>query len=249
MPLSTYNQKEFSFLHSKQIDLLYTMYNSAEIKAFFDSQSEELRANLNGIISVLGQVLDNDSGADNIGATAISTSPTTVQGILEWLHSKILTISNITDKYSGTTDGDSGADNIGATPISTSPSTVQGILEWLYTQINSSILGQIPDGSLTKNKLAFNPATQEDLTVVTDNIKYLNINSTDETYTNGLMTEVLEKINGVNYQLTTNTYTNSLLTNVNVKRYGVDGVTVIEQWNEIITYTNGLISNITKVVV
>lgn len=51
-------------------------------------------------------------------------------------------------------DGNSGADNIGATPIGESPSTVQGILEWLKGQIDSTVLGQIPDGSITDVKLS-----------------------------------------------------------------------------------------------
>jgi len=51
-------------------------------------------------------------------------------------------------------DGSSGADRIGATAMSTSPSTVQGILEWLKTQIDNTVLGDIPDGSLTDVKLS-----------------------------------------------------------------------------------------------
>ena len=51
-------------------------------------------------------------------------------------------------------DGSSGADNVGATQISTSPSTVQGILEWLKDQIDNTVLGDIPDGSLTDAKLS-----------------------------------------------------------------------------------------------
>lgn len=70
MPLSTYVQNEFAFLHSSQIDAIYTVYSSTQIKTFFDSQVEELRSNLNGIITVLGQT-DSDSGAKNVGARSI----------------------------------------------------------------------------------------------------------------------------------------------------------------------------------
>lgn len=37
----------------------------------------------------LSSTTDNTSGADKIGATAIATSPTTVQGILEWLKTQL----------------------------------------------------------------------------------------------------------------------------------------------------------------
>ncbi|SDG47427.1 hypothetical protein [Desulfosporosinus hippei] len=40
----------------------------------------------------LGAVTDGSSGADKIGATPISSSPSTVQGILEWLKTQIDTI-------------------------------------------------------------------------------------------------------------------------------------------------------------
>lgn len=60
-------------------------------------------------------------------------------------------------------DATSGADKIGATPISTSPATVQGILEWLKSQIDATVLGQIPDGTITPVKLSFDPATQVEL--------------------------------------------------------------------------------------
>lgn len=53
------------------------------------------------------------------------------------------------------TDGSSGADKIGATEIATgSGTTVQAVLEWLKTQIDNTVLGDIPDGSLTNAKLA-----------------------------------------------------------------------------------------------
>lgn len=55
------------------------------------------------------------------------------------------------------TDGNAGADSIGVTPISTSPSKLQGVLEWLHTQISAGILGQIPDGSITPDKMASDP--------------------------------------------------------------------------------------------
>lgn len=71
-------------------------------------------------------------------------------------------LNKLIDVLQSDVDGDSGADNIKATPISTSPDTVQGILEWLNSQIGTAVLGQIPDGTITQQKLAFDPMTQEE---------------------------------------------------------------------------------------
>lgn len=91
--------------------------SAAELKAKFDAAPDELRLAFNQLIDDLGSVVD----------------------------------------------GDSGADNVGVTPIETSPSTLQGTLEWLKTQIDGTVLGQIPDGSVTPVKLSFDPATQLEL--------------------------------------------------------------------------------------
>lgn len=71
--------------------------------------------------------------------------------------------NHMIDALQSVVDGDSGADSISATPIATSPSNVQGILEWLKLQIDGLVLGVIPDGNITPDKLSFNPATKEEL--------------------------------------------------------------------------------------
>lgn len=53
-----------------------------------------------------------------------------------------------------TTAGNSGADNIGVTPILEGADTVQKTLAALLTQVQSSALGQIPDGTITDAKLS-----------------------------------------------------------------------------------------------
>jgi hypothetical protein len=142
---------------------------AAQVKAQFDAAPEELRVAFNQLIDDLQSVVDGESGADNIGVTPITgLTGITVQELLEALKILVDEKSNTVDVYTKTelqsvTDGSSGADGIKATPIATSPDTVQGILEWLKTQIDSTILGQIPDGSITEAKLAFNPATQAEL--------------------------------------------------------------------------------------
>jgi hypothetical protein len=49
--------------------------------------------------------------------------------------------------------GDSGANNIGITPFDGSPSDIQSALVWLKQQINTMVLGQIPDRSIQEIKL------------------------------------------------------------------------------------------------
>lgn len=63
--------------------------NAADLKAYFDNSPTELKDAINLLEQELEAVTDGDSGADNIGATPISTSPSTVQGILEWLKLQI----------------------------------------------------------------------------------------------------------------------------------------------------------------
>lgn len=53
-----------------------------------------------------------------------------------------------------TAAGNSGADNIGVTPILEGADTVQKTLAALLTQVQSSALGQIPDGTITDAKLS-----------------------------------------------------------------------------------------------
>ncbi len=142
---------------------------ASEVKAQFDAAPNELRLAFNQLIDDLGSVVDGDSGADNVAVTAIAgLAGVSVQSVLEALKVLVDSKSSSTDVFTKTVlqsvvDNTSGADLIGATPIATSPATVQGILEWLKLQIDSTVLGQIPDGSVTPVKLSFDPATQVEL--------------------------------------------------------------------------------------
>ncbi|NNU85342.1 hypothetical protein ETC05_16515 [Geobacillus sp. BMUD] len=61
-------------------------------------------------------------------------------------------------------NGSGGASKIGISPISgLTASNVQQALESVNNKINQTALGQIPDGSITPQKLAFDPATQAEL--------------------------------------------------------------------------------------
>ena len=85
------------------------------------------------------------------------------------------------------TDGSSGADNVSATAISgLSGGTVQALLEALKTALDNTVLGQIPDntlttakyqnGSVTAAKCAADVATQAELDAVADALQG-NINT------------------------------------------------------------------------
>lgn len=63
--------------------------STAALKAQFDAAPDEVRVYLNKLIDALKSIADNDSGADNTGATAIAgLTGTTVQSLLEDLTTK-----------------------------------------------------------------------------------------------------------------------------------------------------------------
>jgi hypothetical protein len=78
-------QGNFTFNHVDQQDDLYKVQSALEIKTDFDSRASELKTTLNNLVDALTAITDSNSGADNIKATPIGTSPDTIQGILEWL--------------------------------------------------------------------------------------------------------------------------------------------------------------------
>jgi hypothetical protein len=202
-----------------------TSLSAVQVKAIFDAAPNEVRVYLNQLIDDLQSVVDGDSGADNINVTAITgLTGDTVQALLEALKVYADTKSNSLDVYTKTLldggqldnryytetelqsaiDSASGADKVGATPIATSPSTVQGILEWLKTQIDSTVLGQIPDGSITQAKLAFAIASDASSVAVADVGNYYT-----STNTEGALQEIGQTLNAMRGSLITTT--NSLL--------------------------------------
>jgi hypothetical protein len=71
--------------------------------------------------------------------------------------------------------GSGGASKVGITPISgLNASNTQQALEGINNKINQAVLGQIPDGSITEQKLAFDPVTQEEFNAHwADNVKHI----------------------------------------------------------------------------
>ena len=80
---------EISFKFVGKPDNLNSVLGPDEIKAALDAGPEEVRLAVIALTNALKSVVDGSSGADNIGATAISTSPSNVQGILEWLKDQV----------------------------------------------------------------------------------------------------------------------------------------------------------------
>jgi len=155
----------FSFSHILQPDTPTDTPDT--LKANWDSRANELKTILNTLIAVLEATTDNSSGADNLGATAISgLSGATVQSLLEALKTYIdevsttqteaLTAHKTSADHDGryftetelgsTTDGASGADKTGATAISGwSGATVQSLLEAFGAKLNGIETGATAD--------------------------------------------------------------------------------------------------------
>jgi hypothetical protein len=104
--------------------------SAAQLKQKFDESGNTIKTFINDeLIPALGLTTDSNSGADNIGATAITDlDGTTVQALIE----------SVRNKLKGTTSGSSGAGFIGATTIGgLTGNTVQALLEALKVYIDN----------------------------------------------------------------------------------------------------------------
>ena len=108
---------------------------ASTMKALFDQGAEDLRVKLNGVIDEL---------LATTGAQQIGIDP--AKGLGNTLADALTNIKNYMNL---------GASSISATTIGTgSGNTVQSQLEWLLLQIQNVLLNQIPDGTITMQKLA-----------------------------------------------------------------------------------------------
>ena len=108
---------------------------ASTMKALFDQGAEDLRVKLNGVIDEL---------LATTGAQQIGIDP--ARGLGNTLADALTNIKNYMNL---------GASGISATTIGTgSGNTVQSQLEWLLLQIQNVLLNQIPDGTITMQKLA-----------------------------------------------------------------------------------------------
>lgn len=99
------------------------------------------------------QITENDNDISNLQSIKANVSD---------VYSKLESLSKA--QLQSTNSGSSGASLIGTSPITgVTGSNVQAMLESLKSLINQTVLGQIPDGSITEQKLAFDPATQVEL--------------------------------------------------------------------------------------
>ncbi|MED4980590.1 hypothetical protein P9726_13625 [Geobacillus stearothermophilus] len=128
--------------------------------------------------------------------------------------------------------GSGGASKIGITPINgLTASNAQQALEEINSRVNQYTLGQIPDGSITLQKLAFDPATQAELDTVINNLnthsaetasKFTNINLNIIDMAVELETLKGATLNGVTANIFIETFTN--LNDINLMNGGYDSV-------------------------
>ena len=154
---------DFPFKHSGQPDKYGQSLggNFAEVQSNFDSRAEYNQTQINAIITALKAISDGDSGADNVGATAITGGVgTTVQSILEELNAKIVSLLPFPDG--------SITNNKLATDIKV------GSLASLLTTVKTSVVDAI-------NELFNNKANLTNPTF-TSNINLTTINSKTPSY-------------------------------------------------------------------
>ena len=107
---------------------------ASTMKALFDQGAEDLRVKLNGVIDEL---------LATTGAQQIGIDP--ARGLGNTLADALTNIKNYMNL---------GASGISATTIGTgSGNTVQSQLEWLLLQIQNVVLNQIPEGTISIDKL------------------------------------------------------------------------------------------------
>jgi hypothetical protein len=150
----------YTFNHADQIDALYTVKSSTQIKAAFDSRAIDVNTKVTAILTALASTTDSDSGADAVKATAISgLTGTSIQALLESAKTLIDTKSDTTNVYTkaeinSTTPSTSGTEILGARAITgVTGATAYAQIGDLKTQIDGVVLGSIPDNSLTNAKL------------------------------------------------------------------------------------------------
>lgn len=147
---------------------------ASTMKALFDQGAEDLRVKINGVIDELLAT----TGAQQIGIDPARGLGNTLADAL----TNIKTYMNL------------GASGISASTIGTgSGNTVQSQLEWLLLQIQDVLLNQIPDGTITMQKLA--TALANTINGNTSNIGDLTALTTTE------KTNLVGAVNEVNSQL------------------------------------------------
>ena len=142
---------------------------ASTMKALFDQGAEDLRVKLNGVIDEL---------LATTGAQQIGIDP--AKGLGNTLADALTNIKNYMNL---------GASSISAEVIGTSSGdNVQSQLLWLKNQIQTMVLGQIPEGTITLDKLAIELANKINST---DSIGDLTaLTTTEKTNLVGAVNEV-----------------------------------------------------------
>lgn len=124
--------------------------SAAALKAKFDEGPNALKTYINSLITILNSTTDGSSGADNIGATAISgLSGTTVQSLIESLKALVDTNDdNITTNRLLSEDGNFTGSWFGVTNPAASEPGIQGQVDLNTENIASQLLKQQIQGSI-----------------------------------------------------------------------------------------------------
>ena len=159
---------------------------ASTMKALFDQGAEDLRVKLNGVIDEL---------LATTGAQQIGIDP--ARGLGNTLADALTNIKNYMDL---------GASSISATTIGTgSGNTVQSQLEWLLLQIQNVLLNQIPEGTISIDKLTIELANlinehttqlaqMANLIKIKPNITILTANWIDDTANSGFWIYEIEDV-------------------------------------------------------
>lgn len=178
---------------------------ASTMKALFDQGAEDLRVKLNGVIDEL---------LATTGAQQIGIDP--ARGLGNTLADALTNIKNYMNL---------GASSISAATIGTgSGNTVQAQLEWLLLQIQNVLLNQIPDGTITMQKLA--TALANTINGNTSNIGDLaTLTTTEKTNLVGAVNELVSQLaQHLNDDENPHLFAKRPITSLSNKTYYIDAV-------------------------
>lgn len=160
----------------------------------FDLNNEAMVNKINEILEVLNAI-GSGEGASKVGVIPLQGfTSTNIQAFLN----ELLTYLNNMYHTKTVLATSTGASSVGTAPIvGVSGENVQAMLQSLKAQINNIALGQIPDGSITKEKLAFTiSSTAMEVSIADVSDRYQATNVEDA------LLEISNRISGIRSDVT-----------------------------------------------